>query len=238
MRLELDILAVIGLDGDRAEDIVHDELAGFSRIGELEGLDDVLRLEGLHVVIAVPGPLRRADGQDGRERQDERTGDDGDAGCSLHGVPQTVICFRPCSALRLDFRRELAGIDELLERFDRPRLPHLDQEIDERDLDEGIALDRQGLDQALAHAGPVAEEIEGVHGGQPDVGIGIAVDRLEERGERRAVRVLDLGAVADALDAVRGGGLAEQGQGDLLAHVLDLAGEGRDTARRLGARRS
>src|SRR5665647_897191 len=44
----------------------------------------------------------------------------------------------------LDFRGELAGIDELLERFDRPRLPHFDQEIDERDLDEGVALDRQG----------------------------------------------------------------------------------------------
>ncbi len=88
----------------------------------------------------------------------------------------------------LDFRGELVRFDQRFERLDGPGFPDLDQEIDEGDLDEGIGLDGQGLDQAFADTRLVAEEVEGVHGGEPDVGIGIAVDRLEERGQRRFVR--------------------------------------------------
>ena len=122
----------------------------------------------------------------------------------------------------LDFRRELPGRDELLQRLDRLGLADLDQEVDERDLNERIALGGQGLDQALADAGPVAEQVQGVDRGQADIGIGVGIDGLEERVERRGVGVLDGRAVADALEPVGSGGLAEQGQGHLLAHVLDL----------------
>src|SRR5512142_2493510 len=110
----------------------------------------------------------------------------------------------------LDVRRQLAGGDERLEGLDRLGLAHLDQEIDERDLDERVALGRQRADQRLAHAGPVAEEVQGVDGGQADVGIGVVVDGLEKGVEGRRLRVLDLGAVADALEPVGGRGLVEQ----------------------------
>ena len=126
----------------------------------------------------------------------------------------------------LDFRRELVALDEALEGFGRPGLADLDQEVDESDLDEGIGLDGQGPDQAFLDARPVAEKVQGVDGGQPDVGVGVVVEGVEQGGQRLVVGIFDRGAVADALEPVLGRGLTQERQGDLLAHVLDLARQG------------
>ncbi len=68
--LEDDLGAGVALDRDGAEDVVHGDLAGLRGIGELQGLANVLGLEGLPVALVIPSALGRPGGrgQDGQAR--------------------------------------------------------------------------------------------------------------------------------------------------------------------------
>ncbi len=87
------------------------------------------------------------------------------------------------------------------------------------------------FDEAVLDAGLVAEEVEGLDRGQADVGVGVRVERVDQGGQGLDVGVLDRGAVAHALEPVRGRGLAEEGEGRRLPHLLDLPLERRDAPR-------
>ena len=85
---------------------------------------------------------------------------------------KTQLLKTPLGFLQ-DLREKLLVLDEELQGVHRPFFFHAHEEVDERDLDQGGILLGQGMNQSLPDIGLIPEEIEGIHGGQPDIDVGI-----------------------------------------------------------------
>lgn len=94
----------------------------------------------------------------------------------------------------------------------------------------------QGPDQARLDLRIGPEEIERVHGRQADVDVGVAVELIDERLDGLVAGLVESGGPADPFEPLRGRGPIEHGEGDSLAHVLELVVEGRYLAGAAAAR--